>query len=97
MDLPLRLRLGRRLALLRGLRLRLLPRRRRRRLNLALLRLLLTRRARNASGTATQCTRRNDLSHHRRLRLPLLLLLPPLLQLGHARARLHGLCRRLLI
>jgi hypothetical protein len=94
MDLPLRLRLGRRLALLRGL--RLLPRRRRR-LNLALLRLLLTRRARNASGTATQCTRRNDLSHHRRLRLPLLLLLPPLLQLGHARARLHGLCRRLLI
>jgi hypothetical protein len=94
MDLPLRLRLGRRLALLRGL--RLLPRRRRR-LNLALLRLLLTRRARNASGTATQCTRTNDLSHHRRLRLPLLLLLPPLLQLGHARARLHGLCRRLLI
>jgi hypothetical protein len=96
MDLPLRLRLGRRLALLRGLRLRLLPRHRRR-LNLALLRLLLTRRARNASGTATQCTRTNDLSHHRRLRLPLLLPLPPLLQLGHARARLHGLCRRLLI
>eukprot|EP01049_Picozoa_sp_SAG25_P022872 SAG25_NODE_9389_length_374_cov_0.945455_1_plen_66_part_10 len=38
---------------------------RRCRLNLALLCLLLTRRARNASGTATQCTRRNDLSHHR--------------------------------
>jgi hypothetical protein len=34
--------------------------------------LLLTRRARTASGTATQCTRRNDLSHHQRALLRVL-------------------------
>jgi hypothetical protein len=34
---------------------------------------LLTRRARNASGTATQCTRRNGMAHRRQITSPSLL------------------------